>query len=98
MPMATDVIGSPSNRSGRPKMKRGLECSGSSPTVAHNRPKIAAMMPFASDFPIRPAITAKAKMSRQTISIGPIIRATRASGGDTVISTMSLKVSPVTDE
>ncbi len=66
--------------------------------MAHSRPTTAAISPLSTESPTSPAITENAKTSSAQISTGPIFSATTASGADTVIRTISLKVSPVTEE
>ena len=66
--------------------------------VETSSPSTAAMAPLIRDLPTRPEMTAKAKIIRANTSTGPIFKARMAKGAETVISTMSLKVSPVTEE
>ena len=61
-------------------------------------PSAAAIAPLIRDLPTRPEMTAKANTISANTSTGPILSARIANGAETVISTMSLKVSPVTEE
>ena len=56
------------------------------------------MTPLVNELPISPARIEKAKIISAATSIGPIFSARMASGAETVIKTMSLKVSPVIEE
>ena len=66
--------------------------------MAKNNPRTAAIRALTTESPISPAMIENANIIRAKISTGPICNAIIASGTDKVIKTISLKVSPVTDE
>ena len=76
---------------------RGVDASGSSPTVLAKMPSAAAISPLVIELPTTAAMKVKANIISAVISAGPMVSARIANGAATRISTRSEKVSPTTE-
>ena len=88
----------PSSSSGKPNPKRLTAVTESNPMVPTTRPMAPTMSPLIMDSPETVVMIRSERKIRAAISGGPIFRAIRARGGATRMSTMSLRVSPMTEE
>ena len=75
-----------------------MAASGSMPIMLSSTPRAAAINPLIIELPSSAVTKVKAKISTPSSSGGPILSAITASGAATRISTISLKVSPATEE
>lgn len=96
-PMSMGTRAMPSTSSLRSKVSLGREVPGSRPIKATSRPSSAVMRPLSRDLPEAGPTMVRAMMATAVNSPGPNCRATRARFTARKISTMSLKVSPITE-
>ena len=78
-----------------PKVKRGAPRTGSIPTMAMSKPSTAMTKPAMSDCPARPVIRHSPTSISAKNSGGPKLKASRASGGATMISARVAAIPPM---